>query len=115
MAVLTRDQILSASDLTIQRFDVPEWGGEVCLKVMTVGERDEYENDWAKSRLTGMHNFRSRFLVRCICDEQGNRLFSDDEAEELANKSAAAMARLWDEAMTLNKLKEKDVEELAKN
>jgi len=115
MATLSRDQILAAKDAEIHTVEVPEWNGSVSIKVMTVGERDAYENDWVKSKMTGMRDFRTRFLARCLCDEQGNRLFSDKDVEVLSKKSAAVMGRLWDEAMTINKLKNEDVEELAGN
>lgn len=115
MATLSRDQILEASDTKVEEVDVPDWGGSVCLKVMTVGERDAYENDWVKSKMTGMDNFRTRFLARCLCDKQGNRLFTDKDIELLNKKSAAVMGPLWDKAMSLNKLKDEDVQELAGN
>jgi hypothetical protein len=115
MDSLSRDQILKAMDLKVEKVDVPEWGGAIYLKVMSVGERDSYENEWVKSKLTGMENFRTRFLVRTICDGQGNRLFENKDIPNLMEKSAAVMGRLWDESMSLNKLKNEDVEELAKN
>lgn len=115
MESLSRDQILKAADLKVEKVDVPEWGGAIYLKVMSVGERDSYENEWVKSKLTGMDNFRTRFLVRTICDVQGNRLFENKDIPKLMEKSAAVMGSLWDTSMSLNKLKNEDVEELAKN
>ena len=82
MESLSRDQILKAADLKVEKVDVPEWGGAIYLKVMSVGERDSYENEWVKSKLTGMDNFRTRFLVRTICDVQGNRLFENKDIEK---------------------------------
>ena len=43
MESLSRDQILKAADLKVEKVDVPEWGGAIYLKVMSVGERDSYE------------------------------------------------------------------------
>ena len=40
---LTADQILAADDMGLKEVNVPEWGGSVYIRVMTVGERDEYE------------------------------------------------------------------------
>lgn len=115
MDSLSRDQILKATDLKVKRVEVPEWDGAVHLRVMSVGERDAYENEWVKSKLTGMANFRTRFLARTICDAQGNRLFEDKDVEILSKKGADVMGLLWEESMSLNKLKNEDVEELAKN
>ena len=38
---LTADQILAADDMGLKEVAVPEWGGSVFIRVMTVGERDE--------------------------------------------------------------------------
>ena len=115
MASLSKHQILGASDNSIKKIEVPEWGGEVCLRVMSVGERDEYENEWLRSKERGMPNFRTKFLGKTLCDESGNRLFTDSEINELSKKSAVVMNRLWQEAMEFNALQEKDVEAIAGN
>jgi len=112
---LTKDQILAADDLGLLEVDVPEWGGTVFIRVMSVGERDTYENDWIKHKHTGVENFRAKFLQRVLCDEKGHLLFTAVELDLLAAKSAKVMSRLWDKAMKHNALTAGDVEELAKN
>lgn len=112
---LTKDQILAADDMGLLEVPVREWGGSVFVRVMTVGERDAYENDWVLNKNKGVENFRTKFLAKCLCDEKGQRLFSDAEIEALARKSAKVMARIWQRAMEHNALTEDDVEELAKN
>lgn len=112
---LSKDQILAADDMGLREVDVPEWGGSVFIRVMTVGERDSYENDWVLHKAKGVENFRAKFLARCLCDEKGNRMFSDAEVPQLAAKSARVMNRLWQATMEHNALTDKDVEELAKN
>ena len=42
MPALTKDQILAADDLGVLKLTVPEWGGDVYIRVMSVGERDFY-------------------------------------------------------------------------
>jgi len=112
---LTKDQILAADDLGLLEVEVKEWGGSVFIRVMTCGERDAYENDWVLNKSKGVENFRTKFLAKCLCDEKGERLFSDAEIEKFARKSAKVMARVWQRAMEHNALTDKDVEELAKN
>lgn len=112
---LTADQILAADDLGLVKVNVKEWGGEVFIRVMTVGELDAYQQEWAVNKQTGVDNFRAKFLARCLCDETGNRLFSDEEILKLAGKSAKVVSRLFDKAAQHNAITEKDVEELAKN
>lgn len=115
MPALTKEQILAADDLGLLEVNVPEWGGSVFIRVMSVGERDSYENDWMVNKSKGVDNFRSKFLQRVLCDDKGELLFTPAELPTLAKKSAAVMGRLWEAAMKHNKLSDSDVEELAKN
>lgn len=118
---LTKEQILAANDSQLLRVDVPEWPdaegkpGVVCIRVMSVGERDAYENQWARAKETGLDDFRSRFLVRCLVDEAGQRLFDNGDISKLASKSARVVDRLWKAAMKHNSLSDESVEEEAKN
>jgi hypothetical protein len=82
---------------------------------MTVGERDAYENEWQRKKETGVDDFRTKFLVRCIVDEKGNRLFDNGDVARLAQKSARVMNRIWMAAMEHNNLSDQSIEELAKN
>jgi len=115
MAALNKQQILAADDMGLLKVHVKEWGGDVYIRVMSCGERDSYENDWVVNKAKGVENFRTKFLARCLCDENGVRLFSDAEVVELSKKSARVMSRVWQKAMDHNALNNEDVEELAKN
>jgi hypothetical protein len=115
MAALTKEQILAADDMGLLRVNVPEWGGDVFVRVMTVGERDAYENEWQRKRETGVDDFRTKFLMRCLVDEKGNRLFDNGDIARLSQKSARVMNRVWMAAMEHNSLSEESIEELAKN
>lgn len=111
---LTKEQILAAKDDRITSVEVPEWGGTVCLRAMSVGERDRYENEFIKNKDKGVDNFRTKFLAATICDEDGKLLFSQQDVQELSKKSITVMQRLWNESMKHNALGNDDVEELAK-
>jgi hypothetical protein len=115
-------QIMAADDLGILKVSVGEWPGSdgkpmtLGIRVMTVGERDAYEREWIGKRETGIDNFRTKFLARCLCHpESGERLFTDEQVEKLAGKSARVVSTLFDKAMGHNAMSEADVEELAKN
>lgn len=111
---LTAEQILAADDMGLKRVAVPEWGGEVFIRVMSVGERDTYERKWIGKKETGIDNFRTQYLAGVLCDETGKLLFSRDQIDRLASKSGAVMGRLFDEAMKHNRMTEEDVQELGK-
>lgn len=112
---LTADQILAADDMGLKKVHVKEWGGDVYVRVMSVGERDEYERMWIGKRETGIENFRTQYLARVLCDDKGQLLFTREQVAELANKSGAVMGRLFDEAMKHNRMTEEDVQELGKS
>jgi hypothetical protein len=115
MTVLTAEQILAAQDAGLLKVAVPEWNGEVYVRVMSVGERDSYERMWLGKRDTGIENFRTEYLARVLCDEKGALLFTRDQVGALANKNGAVMSRLFDAAMKHNNMTEGDVETLGKS
>jgi hypothetical protein len=115
MGILTKDQILSANDSALLKVPVPEWGGDVYIKVMTCGERDAYENEWVRKKETGVDDFRAKFLAKCLVDENGQRLFGNGDIDKLAAKSSKIINRLWLAAMEHNNLSDDAIEETAKN
>ncbi|WP_265560939.1 phage tail assembly chaperone [Streptomyces hygroscopicus] len=117
--MLSRDQILNASDLTIREVPVPEWGGTVHLKALTGRERDAWEasnrilrgSDWIPQPVGA----RARLLVRAIVDETGQRIFEDKDAAALGEKSGSVIDRLFDIAAELSGVQDSAVEEAAGN
>lgn len=119
MTVLGRDQILSANDITKELIPVPEWGGEVYVKALSAGERDGYESSMihfnGKKQSVNMENARAKLAALSICDENGARLFTDMDVQDLTKKSAAALQRVFEVAQRLSKITDDDLEELTKN
>ena len=120
--ILTRDAILSASDLVTERVEVPEWEGYVIVRSLTGAERDKFEMSTLRQKkgnietdLGKMVNFRSRLVSLTAVDEDGARLFSDSDIELLAAKNASAINRIFDVSRRLSGLSETDVEDLEKN
>ncbi len=118
---LTKQQILSADDCKKERIDVPEWGGEVYIRVMTGAERDMFEaglygsDNYNGSGKMNFKNVRAKLATLTLCDESGNRLFTDADMVTLGTKSAAALDRVFSAAQKLNGFTDQDVEDLAKN
>lgn len=116
MGVLSKDQIVSADDAGRELVAVPEWGGEVYVKVMSGTERDDFESWCAKaSKRENFVNLRAKLLSLCLVSENGSRLFSDNEMQSLGNKSGVVIARLYVKAREVNAFDKKDVEELEGN
>jgi hypothetical protein len=112
---LTREQIENASDAKIIK--VPAFGGEVCVRLMTVGDRDSYELKLLESQSKSVPvipDFRSELLARCICDDKGVLLFPGDEGvAALRKRSVDEMHGLWKAALKHNALTEEEITKLA--
>lgn len=111
--MLTRDLILAADDLPRERVDVPEWGDFVFVRGMNGAERDSWETELAKAGkddevdsvaagADASSSFRASVLVRCFCDDKGDRLFADADAAALGKKSGKALDRAFDIARRLS-------------
>lgn len=117
--LLTKEQILDAQDLETREVEVPEWGGVVLVKGMTGVERDDFEAQMivgkGKNTTVNMKNVRAKLVAASVVDEDGQRLFTDQDVQALGKKSAAALDRVFAVAQRLSKIGKDDIEELAKN
>lgn len=113
--MLTRELILQAADLAAETVSVPEWGGEVRVRVMTGFERDTWEMELLTAREKNLARVRATLCALTVVDEQGARLFTHADIEALGGKSAAALDRVFEAAKRLNRIGAADVEDLRKN
>lgn len=107
--ILTKDQILEASDLKTETVEVPEWSGSVIVRTMTGTDRDAFEASLITRNADGtrqpeMTNMRAKLVAMTVVDEAGNRLFAASDVAVIALKSAAALERVFDVAQRLNGL-----------
>lgn len=58
---------------------------------------------------------RARLVVRCLVDDKGKRLFTDDEVAAVGSLSASSMQKLFNACRKLNAITDDDVKELEKN
>jgi hypothetical protein len=118
--ILSKAEILAASDLETVTVDVPEWGGAVVIRAMSGLQRDLYETSLMQQQDDGTYkvnteNMRAKLVCFTAVDEAGISLFSGDELALLAAKSAAVLERLFDVAQKINGLQKGAVDEAAKN
>lgn len=123
MGCLSKEQIIGANDLPMEKVYVPEWANGdpeayVMVKGLTADEKDQWELEQLTSH-DGEHerdfsHWRARLCIRCMVDDDGNRLFSKSEVLDLSNKSAKALERVYRVAHRLSGLG-KEVEVLEKN
>lgn len=111
---LTREQILSTNDRPTVAVDVPEWGGTVYVRTMSGSDRAQFETLCAGQPLaTG--KIMEKLVTFTVCDENGERIFNDDDVEELSKKNAGVILRIFQKAAELNALRETDVENIKGN
>lgn len=116
MVMLNKDDILGTKDLRTKTINIPEWGGDVIISTMTALDRDEFEVAMINTvKPKSRSSIRASVAVRVIVDKNGNRLFSDEDAGILSGKSGVALTRVYDTAISLNRITDEDIDELAKN
>lgn len=111
--MLDRKSIFKAVDLDIKTINVPEWGGEVCVRGLTARERDSFEMSIGAA--ANMDNLRARLVVLTLCDADGERVLKDSDATELGKKNAQVVNRLFEIARQMSGMSDADVEELEGN
>jgi hypothetical protein len=117
--MLNKKAILAVPDIKHEEVFVPEWGGSVMVYGMTGSQRDEFESSMLEMHGTkqtvNMHDIRAKLCSLTIRDDEGRRMFDDDEVEDLGGKSATALQRIFEVAQRLSGLTPDDVKELSKN
>ena len=113
--LLSKADILSASDLKREEVDVPEWGGKVLVTSFSADAKDAIE-----FKLFGLNQksgvgIRAAYVGLALVDEHGQRLFTDEEIPMLGTKFAGAVDRVFEVVSKLNRISQKDIEELEKN
>ena len=113
--MLNKQQILESKDIESEVVKVPEWGGDVMVKGLSLADKDE----WADSILTdgkaNMKGATARLCALCICGEDGKPMFSSTDITSLQAKSAKALDRVFQVAQRLSGIGQKDIEETVKN
>lgn len=117
--MLSSDEVRTAEDLKREVVEVPEWGGAVIVRALTAQELDEFKSSnlirTGDKYEANLVNGRARLVVRALVNEDGSRMFTDADAEELGKKSSTAIHRLYAAAARLTPLNEEAEEAIAKN
>lgn len=108
-----RLQALQADDRPKFPVAIPEWGFSAFVQTLTAADYDDYEA-WAFKKDDGA-NYRAKLVCRALVDEQGQRVFTDEDATAVGHKSAYVVGRLFDLVALHNRTSVADLEELRKN
>ncbi len=91
--------------------------GDVYVKALTIKEQEEFETlamDDTGSMKTDI-SIKSLMVVKSVEDEQGNKLFTMDDMDQLSTMPSAPINKLFSVSSRLNNITEKDIEELKGN
>lgn len=115
--MLNRESILQMKDLPEKEVEVPEWGGSVFVRGMNGNERDKIEGRFIAAQKAGndLTGVRAELVAMLCTDSEGNRLFEDEDTDALAEKSGAALDKLFTAALELSGMASKDLESAEKN
>jgi len=96
--MLTKAEILSITDKALKEIEIPEWGGSVSIKGMTIEDVDYCQSlgDDAQSL--------EKMIIRFASDDQGNVLFTEEDIPQLKKKSIQAFRRIVNEIKEFNSL-----------
>lgn len=110
--------ILASADTPVMKVDVPEWGVEVGIKSMSaksrasVMELAQQGEGFDAEKVLGLW---ARTLQGCIVDPDTlEPVFDSDDMEQLMDKSAAVIERLWTMAFEQSGMTEDKVNEAGK-
>lgn len=130
--LLGRDAILAAGKkIPFEDVPVEELGGTVRIRGLTAAEHGRYTSSMMMSNggairlgpdgktpmlsVAGLTDSDIRLLAMCIIDEQGARVFADEDVAALAETASVVVEKLVKIAKRLSGLEQNKVAELAKN
>jgi hypothetical protein len=117
MALSAAEILNKTKRLQIKEVEIPEWDGTVFVREFTAEERDQMELAFTRATKSGTAaaNLRGNVAVTCLCDENGERIFTDADAAKLKQHSAAILDRIFDACLELSGMGKNSVEEAEKN
>lgn len=107
-----RERILEHDDISRETVDVPQWECKVEVRSMTVAERSRMMQQAADDAESGKKalDFTKLYpsiIIACVFDpETGDRVFTEEDAPALLEKSSGAVEPLAKLALALSGITE---------
>jgi len=111
MALLNRMAILAAQDMQTVDVNVPEWGGSVRVRVMTVSERNEFVR---RSNSEDKESVGAWLVSLLTIDGDGKRVFEESDVGALQAKSFRAVDAVIAAILSANGMTPEKVDEAGK-
>lgn len=118
MALLSKAAIASAiaaaSQVSFKSVHVPALGGDVNVKIQTVAEREDMEdNSFDKKKIK--QPYRAIIFANVVVDEKGERLYKDEDIATIANYPASIVMPVVNAYNEYNGILPAKVDEAEKN
>lgn len=114
---LTAADILGRTDLKIERADVEEWGGHVCVRELSAGglmAMQKLREAIASGDISEVDAVAASVAL-FACDESGKLLFTADDVKGLLEKNYHALEKIVLAGAKLNELDEENEEQAQGN
>jgi hypothetical protein len=108
-----REKILAVRDVTETELYIAEWGTSVTVRALTALERERFEERYAEAKQSGQ--IRALVAVMACRNEDGDLIFTEEDIPSLAQKSAAALIRIYDASIRISAISKEDIEALEGN
>lgn len=102
MILTTEEFKTAASKRAVKEVEIPEIGGSVFVREVTAGEFDRVQRLCNKMDQEGTM-FRAACVVYFLSDADGNRIYSDAEANALNGMNGKVIDRIFDAGFAFNK------------
>lgn len=106
------EEILALDQARSLRVHVPEWKRDVFIRTLLLGELQDWELACLRSKGDGVDEYRTRYLAKCLVDENGRQIFTSDQLKSI---DGVIGNRLFKMAQKHNDLDDKEIEDIGKN
>lgn len=96
--MLSRDAILAFEDKSVDKVQVEEFGGAICIALLSAAEADDMSSN------IGANGIPNNVFITILgaCDEEGKRLFTMKDAQVLAKKPSKALTKIANAVLAFN-------------
>lgn len=116
--MLNRTKLINSGRRRYKLVPLPD-GDTARIQTLNEAERSDFEKGTVNSRgrinVDRMASARRRLVAKVLVDEEGRRLFDDDQADLLRQADAAIVGAIYDAAVQFVGISNDDVEEEVKN
>jgi hypothetical protein len=104
-----RDTIFAADDIREEVVEVPEWGVDVRVRGLTLGQRnDALTESRGEDGVLSLSHYYALILIATVLEpESGNHVFLETDVDKILGKSSAPADNLAKKALSLSGLPEK--------